>query len=182
MFGELYQSTWIYLVDSGGQPHFADVSRAFIHSNTVYYIAIKLTDKLSNRPPFLYSLEGKPLSNPNADLCMTNLQLIEHFVRSIVSSKSSKTGAKSLICIIGTCSDLYCSERSKMESITEKNNLYTAELKEFCEHLVFFKELSGQLICPVNNICKGREHSIFSLRLRKSITGLIKRMEIQVSI
>ena len=24
--GELYQSTWIYLLDSGGQPHFADVS------------------------------------------------------------------------------------------------------------------------------------------------------------
>ena len=44
--GELYQSTWIYLLDSGGQPHFADVSRAFIRSNTVYYIAIKLTDKL----------------------------------------------------------------------------------------------------------------------------------------
>ena len=57
--GELYQSTWIYLLDSGGQPHFADVSRAFIRSNTVYYIAIKLTEKLSDKPLFLYSLEGK---------------------------------------------------------------------------------------------------------------------------
>ena len=180
--GELYQSTWIYLVDSGGQPHFADVSRAFIRSNTVYYIAIKLTDKLSDRPPFLYSLEGKSLSNPNTDLCMTNLQLIKYFVRSIVSSKSSKTSAKSLICIIGTCSDLYCSEGSKMESITEKNKQLIAELKEFREHLVFFKELSGQLIHPVNNICKGQERAILSLRLRKSITSLIKRMEIQVPI
>ena len=180
--GELYQSTWIYLLDSGGQPHFADVSRAFIRSNTVYYIAIKLTDKLSDRPPFVYSLEGKLLSNPNTDLCMTNLQLIKHFVRSIVSSKSSKTGAKSLIYIIGTCSDLYCSEESKMESITEKNKQLVAELKEFHEHLVFFKELSGQLIHPVNNICKGRERAILSLSLRKSIMSQIKRMEIEVPI
>ena len=182
MSGELYQSTWIYLVDSGGQPHFADVSRAFIRSNTVYYIAIKLTEKLSDRPPFLYSLEGKPLSNPNTNLCMTNLQLIQHFVRSIVSSKSSKTGAKSLIYIIGTCSDLYYSEESKMESITEKNKQLILELIEFREHLVFFNELSGQLIHPVNNICKGRKRAILSLRLRKSITSLIKRMEIQVPI
>ena len=182
MSGELYQSTWIYLLDSGGQPHFADVSRAFIRSNTVYYIAIKLTDKLSDRPPFLYSLKGKPLSNPNTDLCMTNLQLIKHFVCSIVSSQSSKTGAKSLICIIGTCYDLYCSEESKMESITEKNKELVAELKEFREYLVFFKELSGQLIHPVNNICKGQERSILSLSLRKSITSQIKRMKIQVPI
>ena len=120
MSGELYQSTWIYLVDSGGQPHFADVSRAFIRSNTVYYIAIKLTEKLSDRSPFLYSLEGKPLSSPNTDLCKTNLQLIKHFVRSIVSSKSSKTGANPLIFIIGTYFDKY--EKSKVESIKKKTN------------------------------------------------------------
>ena len=182
MSGELYQSTWIYLLDSGGQPHFADVSRAFIRSNTVYYIAIKLTDKLSDRPPFVYSLEGKLLSNPNTDLCMTNLQLIKHFVRSIVSSKSSKTGTKSLIFIIGTCSDLYYSEESKMESIEEKNEQLVLELKEFREHLVFFNELSGQLIHPVNNICKGQKRAILSLRLRKSIMSRIKKMEAQVPI
>ena len=177
---ELYQSTWIYLLDSGGQPHFADVSRAFIRSNTVYYIAIKLTEKLSDRPPFLYSLEGKPLSISNTDLCMTNLQLIKHFVRSIVSSKSSKTGSKPLIFIIGTYFDRYNYEKSKMESIEAKNKQLVAELDQFCDYLVFFNVSEEELIHPVNNICEGEERKELSAKLRKSIMIRMKKMKIQV--
>ena len=176
--GELYQSKWIYFVDSGGQLHFADVFQAFIRSNTVYCIAIKLTDKLSDRSPFVYSLEGKLLSNPNTDFCMTNLQLIKHFVRSIVSSKSSTTGANPLIFIIGTCSDLYYSEESKMESIKTKNEQLVAELDQFCEYLVFDNEPEGELIHPVNNISKGEELKELSAKLRKSVMICIKKKEI----
>ena len=177
--GELYQSTWIYLLDSGGQPHFADVSRAFIRSNTVYTIAIKLTEKLSDRPPFLYSLKGKLLSNPNTDLCMTNLQLIKHFVRSIVSSES---GAKSLIFIIGTCSDLYYSEESKMESIAEKNKQLVAELKEFRDYIVFDNEFNDELIHPVNNICEGEERESFSSKLRQKIVDQVNKMKVEIQV
>ena len=178
--GELDKSKWIYLVDSGGQPHFGDVSRAFIRSNTVYTIAIKLTDKLSDRPPFLYSLEGKPLSNPNADLCMTNLQLIKHFVRSIVSSESSKTCPKSLIYIIGTCSDLYYSEESKMESIKEKNKQLVAELKEFREYIVFDDESKRELIHPVNNIIsKGEGREKISSELRQKIVDQVNTIKVE---
>ena len=173
--GELNRSTWIYLLDSGGQPHFADVSRAFIRSNTVYYITIKLTEKLSDKPPFLYSLEGKPLSEPNIDLCMTNLQLIKHFVRSIVSSESSKTGANPLIFIIGTCSDKY--NESKMEPIKAKNEQLVAELDQFCDYLVFDNEPEGELIHPVNNICEGEERKELSAKLRSSVMIHMKKME-----
>ena len=178
--GELSQSKWIYLLDSGGQPHFTDVSRAFIRSNAVYYIAIKLTDKLSDRPPFIYSLEGKPLSNPNTDLCMTNLQLIKHFVGSIVSSESSKTGAKSLIFIIGTCSDLYYLEEPKMESITEKNKQLVAELEEFRDYLVFHDEIKGELIHPVNNIIsKGEGRERISSELRQKIVNQVNKIKVE---
>ena len=180
--GELYKSTWIYLLDSGGQPHFTDVSRAFIRSNTAYIVAIKLTDKLSDKPPFLYSLKGNPLSNSNSELCMTNLQLIKYFVRSIVSSKSTNAAAKSLIFIIGTCSDLYYSEESKMEPIQDKNVQLISELKEFREHLVFFNEVSDEVIHPVNNICDGEEREKLSSKLRKSIVNRMKRIEVQVPI
>ena len=178
--GELLKSKWIYLLDSGGQPHFADVSRAFIRSNAVYYIAIKLTEKLSDRPPFLYSLEGKPLNISNTDLCMTNLQLIKHFVRSIVSSKSSKTDANPLIFIIGTYFDKY--EKSKMESIKAKNEQLVAELDQLCDYLVFENESKRELIHPVNNICEGEERNELSAKLRKSVMIHMKKMEIQVPI
>ena len=181
--GELYKSTWIYLLDSGGQPHFADVSRAFIRSNTVYYIAIKLTEKLSDRPPFLYSLEGKALSNPNADFCMTNLQLIKHFIRSIVSSESPKTGAKPLIFIVGTCSDLYYSKESKMESIKEKNKQLIAELNEFRDYLVFDDEIKGELIHPVNNIIsKGEGRERISSELRQKIVDQVNKIKVKIQV
>ena len=179
---ELYQSTWVYFLDSGGQPHFADVSRAFIRSNTIYTIAIKLTDRLSDRPAFCYSLKGKQLTNPS-ELCMTNLQLIKHFVRSIVSSKSDAApkNSKSLIFIVGTCSDLYFSNVSKMETIKEKDNRLISELGEFREHLIFHNELSHELIHPVNNLCEiDRER--LSSKLRASIMSRVKKAEMEVQI
>ena len=179
---ELYQSTWVYFLDSGGQPHFADVSRAFIRSNTIYTIAIKLTDRLSDRPAFCDSLKGKQLTNPS-ELCMTNLQLIKHFVRSIVSSKSDAApkNSKSLIFIVGTCSDLYFSNVSKMETIKEKDNRLISELGEFREHLIFHNELSHELIHPVNNLCEiDRER--LSSKLRASIMSRVKKAEMEVQI
>ena len=111
---------------------------------------------------------------------MTNLQLIKHFVRSIVSSKSSKTGANPLIFIIGTYFDKY--NKSKMESIKAKNEQLVAELDQFCDYLVFDNEFEGELIHPVNNICKGEERKELSTKLRKSVMICTKKMEIQVPI
>ena len=139
------------------------------------YIAIKLTEKLSDKPPFLYSLKGNLLSKSNTDLCMTNLQLIKHFIRSIVSSKSSKTGAKPLIFIIGTYFDEY--NESKMESIKAKNEQLVAELDQFCDYLVFDNEPEGELIHPVNNICEGEERKKLSANLRTSVMIHMKKME-----
>ena len=76
--GELFDTNWIYMLDTGGQPQFVDVSRAFV----------KLTEKLLDRPDFCYSENGEPLATPS-ELCMTNFQLIKHFVHvcSLMSSK-----------------------------------------------------------------------------------------------
>ena len=73
--GELFESKWIYLLDTGGQMQFTDVSRAFIRTNSIYFILNKLTEKLSDRPDFCYSEDGKVLTAP-CKLHMTNLQLI----------------------------------------------------------------------------------------------------------
>ena len=44
---DLHKATWINIVDSGDQPQFADVSRAFVHGNTMNIICTKLTEKFS---------------------------------------------------------------------------------------------------------------------------------------
>ena len=108
---ELHKATWIHLLDSGGQPQFADISRAFLRNNMLNIIVTKLTENLSDKPHFCYSLQGKVLNQPN-QLQMTNLQLIEHFVRSIAASKNAddlqeneSEASKPYFLLVGTCSD-----------------------------------------------------------------------------
>ena len=158
---DLIRSTWIHVTDSGGQPQFSDISRAFVRGNSVNVIAFKLTKRLDEKPKFIYSIDGKALSQPS-DLQMSNLELILHFVRSLVSSKYRlKSGFSSIefkpyIVVLGTCYD-----RAKMkkrffveiESLQEKNSILIEALKEFQDHLIFFNEAAKELIFPVDNTC-----------------------------
>ena len=158
---DLIRSTWIHVTDSGGQPQFSDISRAFVRGNSVNVIAFKLTKRLDEKPKFIYSIDGKALSQPS-DLQMSNLELILHFVRSIVSSKYrlrsgfSSIEFKPYIVVLGTCYD-----RAKMkkrffveiESLQEKNSILIEALKEFKDHLIFSNEAAKELIFPVDNTC-----------------------------
>ena len=104
----LHQSTWINVLDSGGQPQFADISRAFIHDNVINIIVSKLTQRLDDKPTFVYSINGKELTQP-AVLQMTYIQLIQSFVHSTVSSKYTVSKkleeVKPLFVIVGTYLD-----------------------------------------------------------------------------
>ena len=72
---DLHKSTWIHILDSGGQPQFADISCAFLRGNTINIICTKLTESLSDKPQFCYSINGKLLNQPS-ELQMTNIELI----------------------------------------------------------------------------------------------------------
>ena len=159
---DLIRSTWIHVTDSGGQPQFSDISRAFVRGNSVNVIAFKLTESLNKKPKFIYSIDGKALSQPS-DLHMSNLELILHFVRSIVSSKYrlrsgfSSIEFKPYIVVLGTCYD-HAKMRQwvpflKIESLQEKNSILLEALKEFKDHLIFFNEAAKELIFPVDNTC-----------------------------
>ena len=139
---DLIRSTWIHVTDSGGQPQFSDISRAFVRGNSVNVIAFKLTENLNKKPKFIYSIDGKALNQPS-DLQMNNLELILHFVRSIVSSKYRlKSGFSSIdfkpyIVVLGTYYD-----HAKMrqwvpwvQTLQQKNAILLEALKEFKDHL-----------------------------------------------
>ena len=158
--GDLIRSTWIHVTDSGGQPQFSDISRAFVRGNSVNVIAFKLTERLNKKPKFIYSIDGEALCQPS-DLQMSNLELILHFVRSIVSSKYrlrsgfSSIEFKPYIVVLGTYYD-----HAKMrqwfpgvQNLQQKNAILLEALKEFKDHLIFFKEAAKELIFPVDNTC-----------------------------
>ena len=155
----LNESTWINVLDSGGQPQFADISRVFIHGNVINIIVLKLTQRLDDKPTFAYSINGKVLTQP-AVLQMTYMQLIQSFVRSIISSKYTvRKGleeVKPLFVIIGTYYDHTHGIKGFLKSIeplAEKNQHLIHALKEYKEHLVFYNEHNEELIFPVDNMC-----------------------------
>ena len=166
---QLFESSWIYVLDSGGQPQFADVSRAFVRGNTVIVIVHKLTDRLSSKPIFQYSIDGKPLTQPS-ELAMTNLQLITTYVRSISSAKlAAVDGGDSeslpIFLIIGTYEDKMRGLGNFFESLKEKNAQLIAALQQYKDQLIFYNESEQELIFPVNNI---------SLRNRKQLSSFIR--------
>ena len=168
----LHKATWINILDSGGQPQFADVSRAFIRGNTINIICTNLKQNLSDKPKFFYSQNGKLLNQPS-ELQMTNIQLIEHFVRSVAAAKSMTVvdGNQSLILrplfmIIGTYYD-----KTKfwplIESLPKKNAQILASLNEFRDCLIFYNESTEEVIFPVDNLCRlNREKISSSIRER----------------
>ena len=171
---ELHKATWIHLLDSGGQPQFADISRAFLRHNILNVIVTKLTESLSDKPHFCYSLQGKVLNQPN-QLQMTNLQLIEHFVRSIAASKNANESqgneneaSKPYFLLVGTCNDKRNGlKRLAYESLQKKNSELLKVLQDFRDHLIFFNEATEELIFPVNNLCVKNREKISALAREK---------------
>ena len=171
----LSESTWIYVLDSGGQPQFADVSRAFVRGNTVVVIVHKLTDRLSSKPIFQYSIDGKPLTQPK-ELRMTNLQLITTYVRSISSAKlvgidGEDNETLPTFIIIGTYQDQMGGWRWLFqESLKEKNAKLISALQQYKDQLIFYNEAEQELIFPVNNMCLENRENLSS-HIRTYVTG-----------
>ena len=173
--GKLFDTNWAYMLDTGGQPQFVDVSRAFVRTNSVYFLLTKLTEKLSDRPDFCYSENGEPLATPSK-LRMTNLQLIKHLACSIISSKNeidaedeSSGIVPPFVSIIGTYADEY-QKGNASETIEEKNKILEQQFNEFYQkHFLFDNPLSNNFIYPVNNLCTGSEREQASLNLRKKL-------------
>ena len=185
--GALYESTWINVLDSGGQPQFADISRVFIHGNVINIIVLKLTQRLDEKPTFAYSINGKELTQP-AVLQMTYIQLIQSFVRSIVSSKYTVSKKleelKPLFVIVGTYHDHTHGIKGFLKSIeplAEKNRQLVHALREYKEHLVFYNEHNEELIFPVDNMCWWSREKISS-EIRHRITSSNKLIPIKIPI
>ena len=166
---ELHKATWIHLIDSGGQPQFADMLRIFLRGNALHVIVMKVTENLQDKPTFTYSLNGQVLNTPS-ELQMTNLQIIENYVRSVsVSKRTIMIGGKQVICkpafiVVAT----HC-DKSKFkrlfgvdESLKKKNIELQSCLSEFLDLFIFHDPSTNDLIFPVDNLCKWNRNKISS--------------------
>ena len=173
---ELYTATWIHALDSGGQPQFMDVCRAFVRYNCVNIIVMKLTESLDDTPSFQYVINGTVLSEP-CSLQMTNIQIIVSLVRSLSSGKYSTCEGKEvspLFCIVGTCLDKTNDVKAKLgvrkiELLCQKNAQLLEALNEFRECLIFYDDCNEELVFPVNNLLK-KDREKVSADIRQRLT------------
>ena len=145
----LHKAKWIHLLDSGGQPQFIDLLRMFVRGNSLYIIVMKVTESLHDKPLFTYSINGEPVSAPR-EMTMTNLQIIESFVRSVVAA--SRDNSNPVFVIVATHIDKLSLE-SLDKALKDKNRELQEHLEEFIKQFIFYNRNSKELIFPINNLC-----------------------------
>ena len=189
---KLLEATWIHLLDSGGQPQFADLLRMFVRDNSLYIIVMKATESLHDKPVIVYSFDGTPVSDgnqvtqasPSTKMIMTNLQNIKNFVCSVIKASRStiKAGGEVInqpltpaFAIIVTHCDKYEQQTIKNETLEEKNEILKDSFEDNFAHFIFNCDCEKhnnnsnecQLIFPVNNHCESKHRESLSAGIRK---------------
>ena len=167
---ELLKAKMIHLLDSGGQPQFTDLLPMFVRDNSLYIIVMKATESLHDKPKFFYSINDEPVRALN-DLTMTNLEIIEYSVRSIVAAAPSKP----MFVILATHTD-----RLPPISLEVRLKKYNKEILErldkFRDHFIFDKYKSNELIFPVNNLCENKVRQDKSTEIRDRLMPQSNKM------
>ena len=86
--GKLLKMTWIYLIDSGGQPQFHELLTAFIRNTTLGIFVFRLSDRLDDKPRIEYYKGGKPLGEPYP-FPMSHKEIFQHCIQTISSLPST---------------------------------------------------------------------------------------------
>ena len=181
---ELYNTHWIYVIDSGGQAAFLDIAPALLHYNPVNILTLKLNEKLEDQPKFYFSVRGKQIGEP-VERQMTHLQLLEASFRSLSSvnppnlhniySKFSHTEPHHIV--LGTYYDKI-SECS--ESLDDKDATLWSTLKRFDEVRLNYREFREKVIFPVNAIGRGDNEIKMANMIRRKICQFYIEAEIPV--
>ena len=139
---------WIHFIDSGGQPQFHEVLPAFIRNTTATIFVLKLSETLDEHPMIEYFDEKGELCGKPYRHALSNHQMLQCCIRTILSRPSTKEGKHSRLFVVGTHRD--CESRSfHSESRIQKNKILLNMLKPLKDRLVYYR-LSSEVIFPIN--------------------------------
>ena len=139
---------WIHFIDSGGQPQFHEVLPAFIRNTTATIFVMKLSERLDEHPMIEYFDEKGELCGKPYRHALSNHQMLQCCIRTILSRPSTKEGKHSRLFVVGTHRD--CESRSfHSESRIQKNKILLNMLKPLKDRLVYYR-LSSEVIFPIN--------------------------------
>ena len=157
---------WIHFIDSGGQPQFHEVLPAFIRNTTATIFVMKLSERLDEHPTIEYYDRNGELCGKSFRHALSNHQMLQCCVRTILSRPSTGKGKHSKTLIVGTHRDR---ESSCSESRTKKNRkLINMLVPSLQDQLVHYR-LGTEVIFPINaRKPKERDHHVCA-EIRKQI-------------
>ena len=168
---ELFNSHWIYCVDSGGQAAFLDIAPAILRYSPVNILTQKLNEKLEDKPKFFFSFKGRQIGAP-VERQITNLQLLESSFRSLASIDQPDlrnihikfSHPKPSLLVLGTFFDkmMECID----ESLAEKNARLWSTLRQFRGVHINYCEAKKEIIFPVNTTARGEPEMKIAERIR----------------
>ena len=148
--GKLLKMTWIYLIDSRGQPQFHELLTAFIRNTTLGIFVFRLSDRLDDKPQIEY---GKQLCK-SYSFPMSHKEIFQHCVQTIASLPSTSPRkdqalTRPKILVLGTHRD---EENRCLETRDQKEKilwdiLHPKPDRAISEDLIYYK---GKCIFPLN--------------------------------
>lgn len=136
---------WTYLIDSGGQPQFAEVLSALLQGVCLAICLFKLSEELDIHTKIEYHSNGKLIGQPILST-LTNSQLLQRFMCTALSLNAKEQCSSFML--IGSHRDLEhtCSEtRDKKEA-----KLSDLLLPKFARTVVYPDEELKSMIFPIN--------------------------------
>ena len=172
--GELFDSTWVYISDCGGQPQFHEISPLFIRHISVAAIVFRLTDDFSSFPLDEYYKDGQLLGLPHTSH-MTLGETLKSLIRSIESHCSPEK--KPSLMFVGTFLDQLLS----MLSLEDKNRAILDMLPASMKKQVIYSESWKHPIFALNTQSREKDAHAIAESIRKAIEKCLP-LEIKVPV
>ena len=176
-FGQ--KSTFVHLIDSGGQPSFISLIPAFVRGSTVSIVASKLNLSINDKLQYDYVKDDQHLRQPT-QLEKSQLEFIEEVIRTLSSVKHSigQRSSESKFLLIGTHADKHWS--LFQESLSQKNKLLkesVGDLKSMCIEV----SPDGDILFPINTlVTKEPDRSKTASNLRQKIMDTCSDSEVDI--
>ena len=143
---EVLGSNWIYLIDSGGQPHFHNLLPLFVQGISLAIYVFRLSNKLSDSPLVEYYKNDQPVGKTYRPFLTTETNF-KYLVQSMQSQAHSKESR--LVCV-GTYKDIYDREEC-IETLEEKNSCLRNMLPESIKkRTAFYNLYKEEIIFPMD--------------------------------
>ena len=157
-------TNWVYLIDSGGQPHFHNLLPLFVENISLAIYVFRLTDGLDDYPMVDYYRNGKPENS-----FVSQFTPADSFKYLMQSIQSSSNGDCRLLCI-GTHRDKVGSKMVVEEKDSHLLQFVPEDFKKKC----YFSNVCGereQFILPIVANETGEDREAMGKELRTLILG-----------